>query len=250
MTAVKTLAEISAMRTAGHMLATVLNHLRQQLEPGMSTKDLSELARHELKSLGGQPAFLNYQGFPDVLCVSLNSEVVHGVPSGKRLIADGDIVSMDFGVTYEGMITDAAISVVAGNSKNKQIAQLLAETEHALEAGIKVVRDGVAVGDIASAIQRNLDEHKYGIVRDLVGHGVGHQLHEEPNIPNYGHKGTGPHLKAGMTIAIEPMATLGGHKVYVANDGWTVLTSDGSLSAHFEHTILVTSDGAEILTAI
>lgn len=250
MTAVKTLAEISAMRTAGHMLATVLNHLRQQLEPGMSTKDLSELARHELKSLGGQPAFLNYQGFPDVLCVSLNSEVVHGVPSSKRLIADGDIVSMDFGVTYEGMITDAAISAVAGNSNNKQIVQLLAETEHALEAGIRVVRDGVAVGDIASVIQRRLDEHKYGIVRDLVGHGVGHQLHEEPNIPNYGHKGTGPHLKAGMTIAIEPMATLGGHKVYVANDGWTVLTSDGSLSAHFEHTILVTSDGAEILTTI
>jgi methionyl aminopeptidase len=250
MTAVKTTAEIEAMRISGHMLATILDHLKQKLEPGMSTKHLAEMASSELSGLGGKPAFLGYQGFPDVLCVSLNSEVVHGIPSPRRIVESGDIVSMDFGVIYNGMITDGAISVVAGAAKDKKIKQLLIETERALLAGIDVLCDGVPVGDIAAAIQEVLDKNKYGIVRDLVGHGVGHKLHEEPNIPNYGHRGRGPRLKSGMTIAIEPMATLGSHKVYVGDDNWTVLTLDSSLAAHFEHTVLITVDGAEILTRV
>lgn len=231
------------------MLATVLVLLKNRLEPGMTTKDLADIAKQELKGLGGQPTFLGYYGFPDVLCVSVNNEVVHGIPSADRFIAEGDIVSMDFGVTYRAMITDAAISVIAGKAHNKRAASMLEATEQSLLAGINAARGGVRVGSIANAVQQVLDRGKYGIVRDLVGHGVGHELHEDPNIPNHGKADTGPELQAGMTIAIEPMATLGGHKVYMDKDDWTVLTADGTWSAHFEHTILITPDGAEILTA-
>lgn len=238
------------MRVSGRMLATVLKLLEKKIEPGMTTKNLADTARDELIKMGGQPAFLGYQGFPDVLCVSINHEVVHGIPSKERVIQDGDIVSMDFGVKYRGMITDAAISVIAGKNKNKDASRLLEKTKIALESGVNEIHDGVVVGNISSSIQNSLDRYGYGIVRDLVGHGVGHELHEPPNIPNYGHAGNGPHLKAGMTVAIEPMATLGSHKIYIADDGWTVLTVDGSLSAHFEHTVLVTPNGAEVLTAI
>lgn len=250
MTQVKTPAQIKAMRESGRLLATVLATLTEAVQPGMSTQDLSEIAKRELRGTGGQPTFLGYQGFPDVLCVSLNDEVVHGIPSPKRIIAPGDIVSMDFGVTYDGMITDAATSVVAGEDSNTKKSILLRDTQAALYAGVATLRAGVRVGDIASAVETVLRQGKYGIVRDLVGHGVGHQLHEEPNIPNYGKKGTGPMLSDGMTIAIEPMATLGGFRVYIDVDGWTVKTSDGSLAAHFEHTVLITEDGAEILTAL
>lgn len=250
MTSVKSSEEIEAMRISGRMLATVLNYLKSQVAPGISTMDLAEIAKSELGKLGGEPAFLGYQGFPDVLCVSVNNEVVHGIPSPTKIINNGDIVSMDFGVRYRGMITDAAISVIAGNNSKKSTQQLVAKTKLALENGISVVCDGVAVGDISSAIQNTLEKSGYGIVRDLVGHGVGHELHEAPNIPNYGSSGMGVHLKAGMTIAIEPMATMGSHKVFVGNDSWTVLTADNSLSAHFEHTVLVTQSGFEILTQI
>lgn len=249
-TKVKTPAEIAAMRDGGRMLATVLSVLRQKLTAGMTTKDLAIIAAHELKSLGGQAAFLGYQGFPDVLCVSVNNEVVHGIPSSNQKIVDSDIVSMDFGVSYQGMITDAAISVIVGGVADPQVQRLVNKTEQALQAAINVVRNNVKVGDIANAAQQVLEPAGLGIVRDLVGHGVGHRLHEDPNIPNYGRKGTGPVLEAGMTIAIEPMATLGGHDVFVAHDGWTVLTSDTSKSAHFEHTILITEHGAEILTKL
>lgn len=246
-TRVKTTEEIAAMRESGRMLAAVHVALRKKLTPGMTTKDLADIARKELKALGGQPTFLGMYGFPDVLCVSVNDEVVHGIP-GKRVIKDGDIVSMDFGVTYHGMITDSAISVVAGKSKNQDVHNLVATTEASLHAGIDMLKAGVKVGDLAATIQKVLDEASLGIVRDLVGHGVGHELHEEPNIPNFGRAGTGQELQAGMTIAIEPMATLGTHRVYVDADEWTVRTADGSLAAHFEHTVLITADGAEILT--
>lgn len=249
MTRVKTEAEISAMRESGRMLATVLQILRQKVAVGMSTKDLSEIAKKELMVLGGQPAFLGYFGFPDVLCVSVNDEIVHGIPSATKILKSGDIVSMDFGVTYRGMITDAAISVVVG-SQSEQLNKLVTATERALMAGISKVKDGVQVGDVAAAIQTVLDSGKYGIVRDLVGHGVGHELHEDPNIPNYGKKGTGVTLAAGMTIAIEPMATLGGYEIKTDPDNWTIRSRDGSLAAHFEHTVLVTKDGAEILTLL
>lgn len=250
MTQIKTAAEIRAMRTSGKMLATVLDYLKGQVQPGITTKELSDRAAAELKGLGGKPAFLGYQGFPEVICMSLNNEVVHGIPVASRTIADGDIVSMDFGVTYDGMITDSAISVIAGSAKQKQHVQLVKGTEASMLEGIAVVRDQVRTGDIGAAVQKVLDKGKYGIVRDLVGHGVGHYLHEDPNIPNYGRPHTGPWLSAGMTIAIEPMATLGTDKVTIAPDGWTILTADGSWSAHFEHTILITQDGSEIITQL
>ncbi len=250
MTLVKTPQEIENMRKSGQILAMVFAHLRKKLKIGISAKELSDIANQEIRALGGEASFLGYQGFPGALCVSLNDEVVHGIPSSQKFIKEGDIVSLDLGVTYQGMITDSAFSMIAGKSSNPRLEQLLLFTEQSLSAGIDTIKDGVAVGDISAAIEGVLSKNKYGIVRDLVGHGVGHQVHEEPNIPNYGHKGGGLHLRAGMTIAIEPMATLGGDDVYVSNDGWTVLTSDQSLSAHFEHTILITPDGAEILTII
>lgn len=249
-TQVKTPGEIKAMRHSGKLLATVLATLRQAVEPGMSTKDLAEIAKREIRGTGGQPTFLGQYGFPDVLCVSVNDEVVHGIPSMHKIINNGDIISMDFGVTYDGMITDGAISVIAGQAKDTKVSNLVRDTEKSLHAGIVALKDNVHTGDIAQAIQTVLDKGGYGIVRDLVGHGVGHELHEEPNIPNYGKAGTGHKLAAGMTIAIEPMATLGTHKVFVDRDEWTVRTQDGTWSAHFEHTVLITQDGSEILTKL
>jgi methionyl aminopeptidase len=249
-TKVKTAAEIEAMRTSGRMLATVLQSVKSQVTPGITTKQLADHAAKALKSLGGKPAFLGYQGFPDVICISLNNEVVHGIPSTKRIVQDGDIVGLDFGVIYDGMVTDAAISVIAGKAKQKGHVDLVRDTEAALQIGINAVHDKVRTGDIGAAIEGFLKHHRYGIVRDLVGHGVGHNLHEDPNIPNYGRANSGPWLEAGMTIAIEPMVTLGGEAVTVADDGWTILTADNSWSAHFEHTVLITHEGAEILTAI
>lgn len=250
MTRVKTASEIAAMRDSGRMLATVLGLLKSKLEPGMITKHLSDLAITELNKLGGQPAFLGYQGFPDVICISLNDEVVHGIPSTNKVIKDGDIVSLDFGVLYKGMITDAAISVIAGRPKQRGHIELVKNTETALQVGIDTLHDQVRTGDIGAAIENYLKKYRYGIVRELVGHGVGHELHEDPNIPNYGRANTGPWLSAGMTIAIEPMVTLGTDRVNVADDGWTVMTADGSWSAHFEHSVLITEDGAEILTQL
>jgi methionyl aminopeptidase len=253
-TKVKTAAEIDAMRTSGRMLASVLAALRGQLTVGMSTKDLAVIAARELEALGGKPAFLGYQGFPDVICISVNEEVVHGIPSATKMINTGDIVSLDFGVNYQKMITDGAISVIAGTPRDKRHTELVTYTESSMHAGIAALHDRVRTGDIGAAVQAVLESprgaKKYGIVRDLVGHGVGHELHEDPNIPNYGRPNTGPWLSAGMTIAIEPMATLGGERVVIAPDGWTILTADGSLAAHFEHSVLITEDGAEILTEV
>lgn len=250
-TKIKTEAEIEAMRTSGAILAKVLKLVQDSAKAGMSTKDLADIAAKELKSLGGKPVFLGYGGtpaFPDVICISVNDEVVHGIPSSEQILRDGDLVSIDFGVNYEGMITDAARSFILGGDAKEQTKKLLRDTEASMYAGIEVLRDGVRVGDISSAVQKVLVKGGYGIVRDLVGHGVGHSLHEEPDIPNYGFAGSGQVLKAGMTIAIEPMATLGTHAVTVDEDQWTIRTADGSLAAHFENTILITDRGYEILT--
>ncbi len=249
-TRIKTPAEIKAMRTSAKMLATVLQALKAQIAAGMSTQDLDDIAVRELKALGGKPAFLGYQGFPKTLCVSVNNEVVHGIPRADKIIQSGDIVSLDYGVLYDGMISDSAISVIVGEPLKKSHADLLKYTESAMLEGIAALHDQVRTGDIGAAVEKVLNRQKYGIVRDLVGHGVGHHVHEDPNIPNYGRANTGPWLDAGMTIAIEPMATLGGDRVYQADDGWTILTVDGSRSAHFEHTVLITEDGAEILTQV
>lgn len=245
-TKIKTPQELADMRVSGQMLATVLQHLKTELAVGMTTKDLADIAAIELEKLGGKPAFLGYNGFPDVICISVNNEVVHGIP-GKEVVQDGDLVSLDFGVNYNAMITDAAITVVAGESSGAK-RRLLKGTEEALQAGISVVKDGVKTGDIGAAIEKVMLQYGFGIVRDLVGHGVGHRVHEEPDIPNYGMAGTGKKLSAGMTIAIEPMSTLGGERVVMDSDGWTIKTYDNSLSAHFEHTILILEDSAEILT--
>lgn len=261
-TRVKTEDEIEAMRVSGGMLATVLQLLKPKIVDGISAKELDVMAARELKSLGGQAAFLGYQGFPSSICISVNDEVVHGIPRSDKVIAAGDIVSLDFGVIYKGMITDAAISVIATGSSqsrlkvsskdnfkaSKQIQDLLMYTEQALEEGLAVVKNGCHTGDIGYAVQKVLKKQGYGIVRDLVGHGVGHAVHEDPNIPNFGRKNTGPQLSKNMTIAIEPMATLGREAVVVGPDGWTVRTRDGSLAAHFEHTVLVTREGCEVLT--
>jgi methionyl aminopeptidase len=249
-TRVKTVSQIKAMRQSGQMLATVLQALRPQVVPGISTKQLAELAAAELKPLGGTPSFLGYQGFPDVICVSVNEQVVHGIPNKAKIIKEGDIVGMDFGVTYQGMITDSAISVIAGKPKQKGHPDLLKRTEKALEVGISAVHDRVRTGDIGAAVESYLKQYPYGVVRDLVGHGVGHEVHEDPNIPNYGRPDTGPWLDKGMTIAIEPMVTLGTEGVHILPDGWTVVTNDGKWSAHFEHTVLITDTGAEILTKV
>lgn len=247
-TRVKSASEITAMRRSGQLLAQVLQYIRQMVEPGMSGIDISELVKKELREPDASHAFLGYGGFPDVICISRNDEVVHGIPS-KVVFQKGDVVSFDYGVKYQGMITDSAFTMVIGDeAPSGRVAQLLKATEQSMYAGIEVMKHGVRTGDIAAAVQRVLDREKLGIVRDLVGHGVGHQVHEDPNIPNYGTAGTGPSLKAGMTIAIEPMATLGDYRVRLDNDGWTIRTADGSLSAHFEHTVLITETGYEILT--
>jgi methionyl aminopeptidase len=249
MTRVKTQDELAAQRESGKMNAAILEYVGKEIQAGITTKELADKAANELKKLGGLPTFLGYAGFPDVICISVNTEVVHGIP-GAYILQDGDVVSYDFGVTYNGMITDAARTKIVGTSPKKQINTLVSGTQSALDAGIHTLRDGVRIGTIAAAIESEMSRHGFGIVRDLVGHGVGHQLHEDPNIPNFstGHKGAS--LQAGMTIAIEPMSTLGSHAVYTAADGWTILTKDGSLAAHFEDTVLITDTGSEILTRL
>lgn len=246
-TKVKKEHEIEAMRESGRMLATVLDHLETKLEPGMSGLDLNDMAAREAKKLGGETPFLNYHGFPGVMCVSANDVIQHGIPTADILNA-GDIVNLDFGIRYRGMITDSGRTLAVGGSSTPQNEKLLKDTKRALYAGIEQVRAGVRVGDISAAVQSVLDKGGYGIVRDLVGHGVGHELHEDPNIPNYGVAGKGPALKAGMTIAIEPMATLGDYHITIDDDNWTIRSVDGSYSAQFEHTVLITISGYEILT--
>jgi methionyl aminopeptidase len=244
---IKTDQEIAAMRESGRMLATVLQVMREKTKAGLTPKDMSVIARAELQKLGGEPAFLGFYGYPDVICISVNNQVQHSIPNTIPF-KDGDIINYDFGVTYKKMVTDGGISVCVGNKLTPDTKRLIEGTERALYDGIHAVKAGARVGDISAAIERTLRKYKLGIVRELVGHGVGHELHEAPDIPNYGKAGQGPVLKAGMTIAIEPITTLGGIGIFQARDGWTLLTQDGSWSAQFEHTVLVTPTGFEILT--
>lgn len=234
------------------MLALVLDLVENKIAPGISTKELSDFAAAELKKLGGQPSFLTHENYPEAMCISINEELVHGLPSSKKIIKKGDVVGLDFGVIYKGLITDGARTVFVGSQPPADIKRLLTGTKKALDVGISAVRgEGTRVGDISAAIQNVLEgQYKLSAIRDLVGHGVGDMVHEPPNIPNYGVSGTGIVLNAGMTICIEPMACLGDWQIGVAKDGWTVVTKDGSIAAHFEHTVLVTEQGAEILTAL
>jgi len=248
----KTEQDIAAMREGGHMLALVLELLRREAAPGLTPRDMSQLAKKELRALGGEPAFLGVPGnpdYPDIICISVNDQVQHSIPSA-RPFQRGDVVNFDFGVRYRGMITDAGISVCIGEAPTGDRKRLLEGTERALYAGLSVIREGCRVGDVSAAIEKVLKQYKLGIVRELVGHGVGYELHEEPEIPNYGRSGTGPVLRAGMTVAVEPITTLGRADIVEGRDGWTLFTADGSLSAQFEHTVLIREADCEILTTL
>lgn len=247
-TQVKTDSEIKAMRESARMLASVLDQLEQTVGPGMNLLEINEFAEKEVKAMGATAPFLGYGSppFPGVICLSLNEEVEHGTPRDIE-VHEGDILSLDFGIKYKGMISDSGRTLAIGEISPKAV-KLLEATKQALYAGIDVVKDGVKVGDISAAVEKVLKRGRYGIIRELVGHGVGHELHEDPNIPNYGTAGRGPALKAGMTICIEPMASLGDWRIAMDEDGWTIRMLDASLAAHFEHTLLITNDGVEILT--
>jgi len=240
--------EIDAMREGGRMLATVLELMAKKTVAGITPKELAALAGAEIKSLGGQPETLGFHGFPDVICISVNDQVQHTIPD-NRPIQNGDVVNYDFVVRHKGMVTDAGITVGVGQI-SADARRLIKGTQEALFAGLDIVKDGCRVGDISATIETVLRRHKLGIVRELVGHGVGYEMHEEPEIPNYGSKGTGPTLKSGMTIAIEPITTLGNEAIVADRDGWTLWTRDKSWSAQFEHTVLVTREGCEILTTV
>jgi methionyl aminopeptidase len=243
----KTTEEIKVMKEGGQRLGTILQTLSAQVQPGITGKDISALAAQAIKKNSLQPVLLGYQGFDDVICVSVNDGIVHGMPT-KIQFKDGDVVKLDLTVGYKSLIVDSAITVIIGEG-TADAKRLRDGTRQALMAGIDAIKgEGTRVGDISAAVQAVLDKHRLGVIRDLVGHGVGYAIHEDPNIPNYGLKGTGPILMSGMTIAVEPMAALGDWHISQAKDGWTILMADGSLGAHFEHTVLITDDGAEILT--
>lgn len=244
----KTPAQIEAMREGGKMLAKVLQLMAKNTTAGITPKELSAMAGSEIKRLGGKPETLGYHGFPDVICISVNNQVQHTIPDARKL-ENGDVVNFDFVVRYKGMVTDAGITVGVGKL-SADAQRLIKGTQESLARGLQIIRAGQRVGDISSVIEDTLNKYKLGIVRELVGHGVGHEMHEEPEIPNYGAAGTGPVLREGMTVAIEPIANLGSPAIRSDPDGWTLWTADGSLSAQFEHTVLVTSDGCEILTQL
>ncbi len=243
---IKTSEEVDAMRQAGEIVATILGILSSHVKPGIKTKELDDIAAREAKKRGAKPSFNGYHDFPANICVSVNNEIVHGIP-GRRELHEGDIVSIDFGVIYKGFQGDAAITVGVG--KISPAAQKLMETtKGALKAGIDAARPGATLGDISAAIQNYAESRGNSVVREYAGHGIGREMHEEPQIPNYGLYGSGPMLKKGMTLALEPMVNAGDWRTRTGDDHWTVLTADGSLSAHFEHTIAITDGEAEVLT--
>lgn len=246
MISIKTPREIELLKVAGEITGSTHNYLKQFIKPGITTKELDKLAEDYIVSKGATPSFKGYGGFPGSICTSINEEVVHGIPSNRKL-KNGDIISIDIGVCYHGYHGDSAWTYPVGTiSKDKE--NLLKETEEALFAGLSVVKAGIHVGDIGYAVSKCANIYKLGVVKELVGHGVGNHLHEEPDVPNYGKQGTGPLLKAGMVIAVEPMLNLGTAEVFMLDDDWTIVTGDDKPSAHFEHTVLITDDGYEILT--
>lgn len=234
------------MREAGKVVAATLELLLRIIQPGMKTRELDALAAKEIRRLGAKPSFKGYRGYPATICVSLNEEIVHGIP-GDRVIMEGDIVSLDAGAIVGGYHGDSAVTVAVG-AISPEAERLIAATRQALELGIQQAQPGNRVGDISHAVQQFAEAAGYGVVREYVGHGIGRALHEEPSVPNVGEAGKGPLLRSGMVIAIEPMLNLGGWETRVLGDGWTVVTADGRTSAHFEHTLAITSEGPEVLT--
>ena len=245
---IKSDQEIAAMRQAGRILAEVLEVLKRQVRPGIKTKELDIIAARELERLGAKPSFKGYRGFPANLCVSVNDEIVHGIP-GEQVLNQGDIVSLDFGAIFDGFQSDAAVTIGVGEI-GSQAKQLLGTAQAALKAGITAAHLGGRLGDISAAIQNCAESRGYSVVREYTGHGIGREMHEEPQIPNFGQPGTGPVLTKGMTLALEPMVNVGDWHTRLGGNRWTVLTADGSLSAHFEHTIAITDTEPEVLTIV
>jgi methionyl aminopeptidase len=241
-------AEIEKLRRVNQLVAGILAELRTMVAPGVTTADIDAVAEARVRAGGGEPAFKGYHGYPATICASINEQVVHGIPA-KRPLVEGDILSIDMGAKLDGFFGDCAVTVPVGRV-SPQAAELLRVTEEALFHGIEAVRPSARVSDIGAAVQRHVEAHSFSVVREFVGHGIGTALHEEPQIANYGPAGRGPRLAEGMVFAIEPMVNLCKPAVKVLSDGWTAVTRDGSLSAHFEHTVVVTRDGCEILTLL
>ncbi len=249
----KTGDEIARMRRAGGIVRELLDAVRPYVRPGVTTMDLEEVAVAKVKALKVAPAFKGYRGsagtpYPCVLCTSINDEVVHGIPSKQRVLREGDIVSIDTGVIVDGFYGDSATTIAVGTKLDERTARLLRATEASLAAGIEAVHKGGTFGDIGAAVQQRVEREGFSVVREFVGHGIGSKLHEDPQVPNYGRRGRGMKMRAGMVFCIEPMVNAGKPAVQVLHDGWTAVTVDGSCSAHFEHTVAVTADGVEVLT--
>jgi len=241
-------SEIEKMRRSGRIVRQVLDQLRDLVSPGVSTMDLEQAAERKMKELGAKPAFKGYFDYPCVLCTSINEEIVHGIPSAKRVLKAGDIVSIDCGVVLDGYYGDAAITVPVGDSLSPELKKLLEVTEASLYRGIEAARVDNSVGDVGAAVQELVEANGFSVVREFVGHGIGTRLHEEPQVPNFGTRGHGARLREGMVIAIEPMVNSGRAATRVLDDKWTAVTADGSFSAHFEHCVAVTREGPLILT--
>ena len=244
----KSTAEIERMRTSGRIVREVLDHLRTLVAPGVATMELERAAEQKMKDLGAKPAFKGYFDYPCVLCTSVNEEIVHGIPSEKRLLRAGDIVSIDCGVVLDGYYGDAAVTVPVDDSVTPELRKLLEVTEASLYRAIEAARIGNAVGDVGAAVQEFVEAAGFSVVREFVGHGIGTRLHEEPQVPNFGTRGHGARLREGMVLAIEPMVNSGAPGTRVLDDKWTAVTADGSYSAHFEHCVAVMRDGPMILT--
>jgi methionyl aminopeptidase len=244
----KSAREIGLMRRGGHILHEVMDRLRTTVKPGMSTLEIDLDVEEFIRARGAIPAFKGYRGFPATVCISINEEVVHGIPSSSRHVKEGDIVGLDLGCIVEGYYADCAFTLAVGDVPAR-VQELLDVTRESLELGIKECRPGRRLSDVSHAIQSHVEGHGFSIVRAFVGHGIGRALHEEPQVPNFGDPGRGPQLRPGMVLAIEPMVTMGSWEVKILDDGWTAVTKDGSLAAHFEHTIAVTESGPEVLTS-
>jgi methionyl aminopeptidase len=244
----KSPAEIEKMRQSGKIVRQVLDEVAAMVKPGISTMDLERAAAKKIKELGAKPAFKGYYDYPCVLCTSVNQEIVHGIPNEKRVLKEGDIVSVDCGVVLDGYYGDAAVTVPVGDGQNDTVKKLLQVTRESLYKGIEKARIGNTVGDVGAAVQEHVEANGFSVVREFVGHGIGTKLHEDPQVPNFGTRGHGARLREGMVIAIEPMVNIGRPGAKVLDDKWTAVTEDGSLSAHFEHCVAVTSDGPVILT--
>ena len=243
---IRTEEEIEILRKAGEIVGETHHYLEKFIKPGITTKELDKLAYDFIISKGATPSCLGYEGFPATLCTSINEEVVHGIPSNRKL-KNGDIITLDIVACYKGYHGDSAWTYAVG-SIDKEKKYMMEHTEKALFEGLKMIKPGNRIGDIGHAIEEYATKHHMGVVRELVGHGVGTDMHESPDVPNYGKAGTGPLLKEGMVIAVEPMLTYGSRQIYLLDDDWTIVTADGKPSAHYEHTIVVTKDGYEILT--